>query len=109
MVKNGTVRWMRRTTGGEAGRAQGAAGEPPVDCVFIDADHRYDGLRRDWEAWRGRVAPGGIVALHDSRSTPERNIEDGSVRYTRNVILKDPEFTIVETVDRLTVLRRVSA
>lgn len=108
-VANGSVRWIR-TTGTEAGRAHAAMGGLPVDFVFIDSDHSYEGLRGDWEAWRGLVAPGGIVALHDSRSTPERNIDDaGSVRYTREVILKDPLFLFVEAADSLTVLRRIPA
>jgi predicted O-methyltransferase YrrM len=102
----GTVRWLR-TTGADAGHALATSGEAPVDFVFIDGDHTYDGLQGDWEAWRALVAPAGIVALHDSRSTPARPIADaGSVRFTRDVILKDAAFTTVEVLDSLTVLRR---
>ncbi|MBI4503063.1 MAG: class I SAM-dependent methyltransferase [Gemmatimonadetes bacterium] len=105
--KNGHVRWLR-STGAEAGRAFVMLKEAPVDFVFIDGDHTYVGLREDWEAWNGLVEPGGVIALHDSRSTPERDIEKaGSVRFTREVILKDPRFTEVDAVDSLTVLRRV--
>ena len=35
----------------------------------------YDGLRADWEGWSRLVAPGGLIALHDSRSSPVRPIE----------------------------------
>ncbi len=105
-VRNGNVRWVRQT-GQAAGKAHAAAGGDPVDFVFIDGDHSYDGLRGDWEAWVDLIAPGGLVTLHDSRSTPERDIEDaGSVRYTRDVIVQDNRFEVVETVDSLTVLRR---
>jgi predicted O-methyltransferase YrrM len=105
-VKNGTVRWIR-ATGAESGQAHAALKDSPVDFVFIDGDHSYDGLMGDWEAWSGLVSPGGIVALHDSRSTPERDIEDaGSVRYTKDVILKDARFAVIEAVDSLTILRR---
>lgn len=102
----GEVRWLR-LTGEEAARHLAEAGEPPVDFVFIDGEHSYEGLRRDWESWSGLVAPGGVVALHDSCSSAEREIEDaGSVRYTREVIRRDPRFEVAEVVDTLTVLRR---
>ena len=36
-----------------------------VDVVFIDGNHTYGGVKSDWEHWRSRVNPGGIVILHD--------------------------------------------
>lgn len=107
--EGGEVRWLR-LTGEEAARRLAREGAPPVDFVFIDGEHSYDGLRRDWEAWSGLVAPGGVVALHDSCSSAERDIEDaGSVRYTREVIRLDARFEVAEVVDTLTVLRRRKA
>lgn len=107
-VANGSVRWVR-ATGYEAGQAYAATGKPPVDLVFIDGDHSYGGLSADWLAWSPVIAPGGIVALHDSRSTPQRPIEDaGSVRFTNAVILRDTRFTVVDVVDSLTVLARTA-
>lgn len=35
------------------------------DLVFIDGDHRYEGIRRDIELWRRKVRPGGILCGHD--------------------------------------------
>ena len=35
------------------------------DCVFIDADHSYDGCKRDILAWRNKVRAGGILSGHD--------------------------------------------
>jgi predicted O-methyltransferase YrrM len=105
-VRNGSVRWVR-TTGIAAARLYAESGEPPVGLVFIDGDHSYEALAGDWGAWAPLIARGGIVCLHDSRSTPDRPINDaGSVRATREVVLIDPRFEVVETVDTLTVLRR---
>jgi predicted O-methyltransferase YrrM len=105
-VPNGTVRWLR-LTGAEAGRQLAANSERAVELVFIDADHTYEGLRGDWEAWSPLVAPGGVAALHDSRTTPERPIDDaGSVRFTQEVVARDRRFEQVEAVDSLTVWRR---
>jgi predicted O-methyltransferase YrrM len=104
-VSNGSLKWIRQT-GAEAARSLAGAGS--FDFVFIDGDHSYEGLQADWTAWKPLLASSGMVALHDSRSTPERPIEDaGSVRFTRNVILHDRCFEVAETVNSLTVLRRI--
>jgi hypothetical protein len=36
-----------------------------VDAVFIDADHDYESVSRDIDAWRPKVCAGGILAGHD--------------------------------------------
>lgn len=36
-----------------------------LDFVFIDADHSYEGVRRDVENWRHKVKPGGLLCGHD--------------------------------------------
>jgi predicted O-methyltransferase YrrM len=37
----------------------------PLDALFIDGDHSYDGVRADFERYVPLVRSGGIVALHD--------------------------------------------
>jgi predicted O-methyltransferase YrrM len=105
-IRLGTVNWLR-TTGGEAARQLPSTTHRTFDFVFIDGDHSYEGLREDWEGWTKLVVPGGIVALHDSRSSSARQIDDvGSVRFTRDVIVRDTRFRVIETVDTLTVVQR---
>jgi predicted O-methyltransferase YrrM len=36
-----------------------------VHLLFIDGDHSYAGVKADIDAWLPRLAPGGVVALHD--------------------------------------------
>ena len=49
----------------------GAAGEhAPYDFLFIDADHSYDSVRRDWDNYSPMVNSGGIIALHDIIERP---------------------------------------
>lgn len=36
-----------------------------LDFVFIDADHSYEAVRRDIDAWRSKVKPGGWFGGHD--------------------------------------------
>jgi len=44
------------------------AGEWAVTAglVFIDADHRYESVKQDFDAWSPLVRSGGYVALHDA-------------------------------------------
>lgn len=46
-------------------QVQNEFGKRGVDFLFIDADHRYDGVRRDFELYSPLVKDGGIIAFHD--------------------------------------------
>ncbi len=37
----------------------------PADFLFLDGDHTFEGVRRDFEAFSPLVRPGGLVAFHD--------------------------------------------
>lgn len=37
-----------------------------VDFLFIDADHSYDGAKKDFEAWFPVLVPGAFILFHDS-------------------------------------------
>jgi predicted O-methyltransferase YrrM len=36
-----------------------------IDLLFIDGDHRYDGVKKDWKMYSPLVAKGGLVVFHD--------------------------------------------
>ena len=38
----------------------------PIDLLFIDGDHSYEGCSTDLQAWLSHVRPGGWIAFHDS-------------------------------------------
>jgi predicted O-methyltransferase YrrM len=43
-----------------------------LDLLFIDGDHSYDGVRRDFDSYQPLVRPGGLIAFHDiSPARPE--------------------------------------
>jgi predicted O-methyltransferase YrrM len=79
----------------------------PIDFLFIDGDHSWAGIERDWRGFSPHVRPGGLVALHDSRSVPGQPDLD-SVRYTREVIVAEPGFRLIDAVQSMTVLERVT-
>lgn len=75
--------------------------DTPVSLLWIDGDHTYEGVRKDWESWAPFLVPGGRAAFHDSldprlgvfRLIPE--------------ILEGQGFRRVEVVDKVTVLEKV--
>jgi cephalosporin hydroxylase len=48
-------------------RARGLTAGRPVDYLFIDGDHSYEGVKRDFELWSPLVRSGGIIAFHDMK------------------------------------------
>lgn len=40
-----------------------------VDMLFIDADHSYNGVKKDFESWFDKVKKGGYFAFHDCVDT----------------------------------------
>jgi len=41
----------------------------PIDMLFIDADHSYEGVKLDFDSWYPFVRKGGIIAFHDYSTT----------------------------------------
>ena len=46
-------------------RVKGLLNGDQLDFLVIDGDHRYAGVRRDFDLWSPLVKKGGFVALHD--------------------------------------------
>ena len=102
----GSVEFLR-TTGADAAALYASRDLPPVDFVFVDGDHSLEAVTEDWSGWSPLVRTGGVVALHDSRSSLERQIDDtGSAVFTREVIRRDERFEVIDEIDTITVVRR---
>jgi cephalosporin hydroxylase len=53
-------------------RVKDVLGDRRIDLLFIDGDHTYEGVKKDFELYSPLVRLGGIVALHDIvRHPPE--------------------------------------
>lgn len=46
----------------------------PINFLFIDGDHTYKGVKRDWVMYSPLVADGGMVALHDIATHTDREV-----------------------------------
>ncbi len=60
---------MIRTTSDEAARGWNR----PIDLLFIDGDHSYEGVKRDWELFSPFLSPFGVAMFHDTGWDLEAN------------------------------------
>ena len=49
----------------------------PVDLVFVDGEHSYEGCKADVEAWLPHIKDGGIIAVHDYDKSDIKPAADG--------------------------------
>lgn len=61
------VRVVRGDSHREATRdhVKALLGGQPLDLLFIDGDHTYEGVKRDFELYAPLVRRGGLIGLHD--------------------------------------------
>lgn len=46
----------------------------PIEFLWIDGDHSYDGAKSDFDLWAPFVVDGGVVAFHDSFEAPVQQV-----------------------------------
>lgn len=71
--------------------------EDSINFIFIDGDHNYDGVKKDWDAYKDLIKEGSLIALHDT------GWAEGVNRVIKEDIL--PIATIVYNLPNLIVLR----
>jgi predicted O-methyltransferase YrrM len=49
---------------------------PEYDLIFIDGDHSYEGVRRDFELYQELLSPRGYIVFHDI--DPDHIFRDGA-------------------------------
>lgn len=72
----------------------------PLDFLFVDGDHTYEGVKEDFERYSPLVADGGVIALHDiveHEHDPDcevdrfwRELRDDAAYETREIVA-DPD------------------
>jgi predicted O-methyltransferase YrrM len=54
----------------------------PLDLLFVDGDHRYEGVKADTERWLPFVRPGGVLLFHDAVPASRYGlVHEGVARY----------------------------
>ena len=69
----------------------------PIGLLWLDGDHAYEGVARDFRVWEPHLADGAPVAFHDSNAT-------GVERLLRELVAAG--WRVDATVGIVTVLRR---
>lgn len=75
----------------------------PIGLLFIDGDHSYDAVARDFSSWSSKVVEGGVVAFHDYR---KRRVGQGVTQFVDELLARSPEWTWEGIVDSLLVMRK---
>ena len=80
-----------------------------IDMLFIDGDHRYEAVKKDYTDWAGFVTSQGVIAFHDSacfRGGPP--FWEGPSRFVDELINQQEGQSLkyVETVDSLTIFKK---
>lgn len=82
----------------------------PIDLILIDGDHAEAAVERDWQDWSRFVRPGGVVIFHDARIFEDgwTTTSFGPVKFVDRLFRGGgaPEWTIVEEIHSLFVVRR---
>ena len=76
----------------------------PLGMVFIDGGHSFEAAQTDYERWAGKVAHGGILAIHDLFPNPDEGGQAPITIYRQAVASN--LFEELPTVKTLGVLRR---
>jgi cephalosporin hydroxylase len=46
----------------------------PLECLLVDGDHTFEGVRRDFFMYGALVRPGALIAIHDIVPGPEHRV-----------------------------------
>ena len=63
-----------------------------IDFLFIDGDHRYQGVKMDFEMYKPLVRMGGVIAFHDIMDSEYHHKQECYVDKLWNEIKSDYEY-----------------
>lgn len=73
-----------------------------IDLLFLDGDHSYEAIRRDFEDWSPKIKNGGYLAMHDV----VHPVHEGPRRVVDELIKNDPQWLEQRYVDSMFVARK---
>jgi len=74
----------------------------PIRLLWIDGDHRYEQVKRDFLSWEPHVIDGGIIAMHDTIR------KKGPKKVLWECVFSSDRFKAISIVDNITAARKVS-
>lgn len=77
----------------------------PIDLLFVDGDHGFDAVQRDYRDWAPKVRSGGFLVLHDV----VHPVHEGPRRVVDEIVKQDPLWVDHRYVDSMFVARRAAS
>lgn len=74
----------------------------PVEVIFIDGNHEYESVKRDFELWFPKLIDGGVIAFHDTTKWA------GPRRLVSEKIYKSRNFSDVSLIYSITAARKTT-
>lgn len=63
------------------------------DLVFVDGDHSYKGVARDYQHWKKAIKPGGYLGFHNAaRGRAHAEVVAGPFRLVQEIAARDSEY-----------------
>lgn len=73
-----------------------------IDLLFLDGDHSYEAILRDFVDWSPKIKDGGYLAMHDV----VHPVHEGPRRVVEELIKNDPSWVDQRYVDSMFVARK---
>lgn len=90
LKKSGLAHKVQLLVGDSRG---GEASADFYDLIFVDGDHSYESVLKDYEHWRKAVKPGGYLALHNAAAGgPHTAAAPGPFRLAQEIAARDGEY-----------------
>jgi predicted O-methyltransferase YrrM len=98
----GTVEWRH-----ERSDVTSRTWSAPIDFLFIDGDHAYEAVKRDFEEWSPHVTPDGVVLFHDALvEAPWMDAGYGSARFVAELRERGEGWRLADSADSLAAFKR---
>jgi predicted O-methyltransferase YrrM len=75
--------------------------DEPVEFIFIDGLHEYEGVKTDFDSWQSKVVDGGHIAFHDSTCW------DGVKQVVEEDVFKSRHFRHIKLAGSITCAQKV--
>ena len=81
--------------------------EEPIDYIFIDGNHEYDAVKKDYEDWFPFVKTGGIIAFHDSSANRGGPYWWEGPSQLADELIEDSKLEYIETKGTMTIFKKL--
>lgn len=80
-----------------------------IDFIFIDGDHSFEAVKKDFELYQKKLSKDGVIAIHDAALFENgwTKADWGPVRLINEIVIPSGNWQIVDTVDSLVIIKPI--